>query len=120
MVNFTDFTWSPSFNHKVAKAQLPQLRLVLNCDVLQTLAATKQPNQIFIGFSLQTTLTDLTTARHKLQRKRLDMIVINEPQSVGTSTTRVVVVTPNQVHYLPQQSKLTTAHAIVRLITNIN
>jgi len=58
------------------------LRLQPTPDIAKTLCADKVPEQIAIGFALQTTDGE-TNARHKLESKNLDGIVLNTPATLG-------------------------------------
>jgi len=51
-------------------------------DVLRTLALLKQPHQTWVGFALETN-NEMAHAQDKLQRKNLDMIVLNSLQDPG-------------------------------------
>jgi phosphopantothenoylcysteine decarboxylase/phosphopantothenate--cysteine ligase len=58
------------------------LRLQPTRDIAKTLCAGKPPNQIAIGFALQTTDGEVN-ARRKLESKNLDGIVLNSPSTLG-------------------------------------
>jgi len=58
------------------------LRLRPTPDIAKTLCASKAPNQIAIGFALQTTDGE-ANARRKLETKNLDGIVLNTPATLG-------------------------------------
>jgi phosphopantothenoylcysteine decarboxylase/phosphopantothenate--cysteine ligase len=68
--------------------------LVRNPDILKTLSAQKQ-KQIMVGFALETD-QELEHAKGKLQRKDLDLIVLNSLQDdgagFGTSTNKVTLI----------------------------
>ncbi|MCF7817609.1 MAG: phosphopantothenoylcysteine decarboxylase [Kiritimatiellales bacterium] len=51
-------------------------------DIAKTLCADKRPDQIAIGFALQTADGE-TNARRKLAEKKLDGIVLNTPATLG-------------------------------------
>lgn len=54
-------------------------------DIAKTLCASKRPDQIAIGFALQTSEGE-ANARRKLQGKNLDGIVLNTPATLGAAT----------------------------------
>jgi phosphopantothenoylcysteine decarboxylase/phosphopantothenate--cysteine ligase len=53
------------------------LELVPTVDVLKTLAATKRPGQVVVGFAAETTDVE-AYARRKLGEKQLDWIAAND------------------------------------------
>ncbi|MEM1329720.1 MAG: phosphopantothenoylcysteine decarboxylase [Planctomycetota bacterium] len=53
------------------------LKLEPTPDVLAGVAASKRPDQTFVGFALEPRSEMLTSARRKLDRKRVDLIVAN-------------------------------------------
>lgn len=61
------------------------LRLRPTADIAKTLSSIKRGNQITIGFALQTSDGE-KNARGKLERKRLDGIVLNTPATLGSTT----------------------------------
>ena len=46
-------------------------------DILAGLAANRQPNQLIVGFAAEDS-EDITRARQKLERKGVDLIVLND------------------------------------------
>lgn len=64
--------------HKGKKLASPvTLELVPTVDVLKTLAATKRPGQVVVGFAAETTDVE-SSARRKLVEKQLDWIAAND------------------------------------------
>ena len=61
------------------------LRLKPTADIAKTLCAAKRPEQVAIGFALQTTNGE-EYARKKLSGKNLDGIVLNTPATLGAAT----------------------------------
>lgn len=90
--------------------ETPRLRLVKNPDIARTLGQQKRPGQLLIGFALETD-HEQQNARLKLQRKNLDMIVMNSLRDpgagFGTDTNKVTVyfVDKEEPAQLPLQSK---------------
>ena len=70
------------------------IRLVKNPDIARTLGQAKRPGQILVGFALETDNGD-ANAREKLERKNLDMIVLNslsdKGAGFGTDTNKITV-----------------------------
>jgi len=67
---------------KLAKGALRKLDLVPTPDIL-ALAAEKKGNRCHIGFALEDAEDAHKKAREKLQKKKLDYIVLNSPESLG-------------------------------------
>lgn len=63
-------------------------------DILKTLGDTKRPEQVLVGFALETD-DELENARRKLEEKNLDWIVVNNPTEegagFGSSTNQVIL-----------------------------
>ena len=91
-------------------------------DILQHLGDTKRPDQVLVGFSMET--QDLiANSRSKLQRKHADMICANSISSEGTGfgvdTNRVTLITANDIRELPLCSKEETAMHILDAINHL-
>jgi phosphopantothenoylcysteine decarboxylase / phosphopantothenate---cysteine ligase len=56
----------------------PSLELEPTTDVLGTLSARRRPGQVLVGFAAETGDGALAYGREKLERKRLDAIVVND------------------------------------------
>ena len=67
---------------KREKSSLPSLSLIENPDIAAALGRTKRPDQILVGFALETNNAE-QNALGKMSRKNLDMIILN---TVGAST----------------------------------
>lgn len=81
-----DYTPAEKHNEKMAKSNAAMALLLRpTADIAGTLCAKKQPEQIAIGFALQTSEGE-HNARRKLQKKNLDGIVLNTPSSLGSSS----------------------------------
>jgi phosphopantothenoylcysteine decarboxylase/phosphopantothenate--cysteine ligase len=67
-------------------------------DIAATLGGMKQPHQRLIGFALETE-SELEHAKGKLERKNLDMIVLNSLRDPGagfaTDTNKITLIWPN-------------------------
>lgn len=72
----------------------PALELVANPDIAATLGAEKRPGQILVGFALETD-NGPANALGKMERKNLDMVVLNSLADKGagfaTDTNRVAI-----------------------------
>jgi phosphopantothenoylcysteine decarboxylase / phosphopantothenate---cysteine ligase len=100
-----------------------QLTLVKNPDILAHLGSIKTPDQVLVGFALETT-NELEHARKKLEKKNADMIVLNslreEGAGFGHDTNKVDILHKDgQVTALPLQSKTGIAKSIVDCILSL-
>lgn len=78
-----DYAPAEKLSEKMAKSTDEfSLRLRPTRDIAKTLCAGKPPNQVAIGFALQTTDGE-ANARRKLENKNLDGIVLNSPATLG-------------------------------------
>lgn len=72
-----------------------EIRLVQNPDILATLGKHKREGQLLVGFALETA-NEMAYAQEKLQRKGLDMIVLNSLRDkgagFGTDTNKVTII----------------------------
>lgn len=74
--------------------QPPQLELKANPDIAATLGRMKRPGQLLVGFALETDHEAINAAA-KLERKNLDMVVMNSLRDpgagFGTDTNKVEI-----------------------------
>lgn len=79
---------------KRERDEVPVITLVKNPDIAATLGARKHEGQILVGFALETD-HELDNAAGKMQRKNLDMIVLNslrdQGAGFGTDTNKVTI-----------------------------
>jgi len=70
--------------HKIKKtaAENPAIALVKNPDIAATLGEQKQPGQLVVGFALETK-NEEAHARSKMERKNMDLIVLNSLRDEG-------------------------------------
>jgi phosphopantothenoylcysteine decarboxylase / phosphopantothenate---cysteine ligase len=96
--------------------------LVQNPDIAATLGAQKQPNQVLIGFALETN-DELTHARRKLETKRFDLVVLNSLRDAGAGfghdTNVVTLITATEQIALPQLPKTEVAQKILDQIGHL-
>lgn len=67
---------------KLDSARPPQIELVENPDILKYCGHHKQPNQVVIGFALETN-NEKQHALEKMDRKQANMIVLNSLRDAG-------------------------------------
>ena len=109
---------------KLPKSQLPtSLPLASVPDIVAELATQKQPGQRLIGFAAQS--SDIVTpALEKLHRKKLDAIVANPIDQLGsgfgTETNQAVVLTADgRQQSIAPCTKLEMAHQLFDLIRTL-
>lgn len=79
------------------------LRLVKTRDVLKSLGEARAPHQFLVGFALETD-NELENARGKLERKKLDLLVLNSLRDAGAGFG----VDTNKIHILGPDNKMTS------------
>ncbi len=67
------------------------LKLEATPDLLAEVGTRKSPGQVLVGFALEPAARLESSAREKLERKRLDMIVANELQTMDAATIEASV-----------------------------
>lgn len=108
---------------KREKDDLPEIRLVKNPDIAAMVGARKRNDQVLVGFALETD-NALNNAMEKLQRKNLDMIVLNSLESGKTGfcvdTNKVTIVKRSgETLDFPLKSKAEVAHDIADEVKKI-
>ena len=104
-------------------SEVPVIRLFKNPDIAATLGAVKRAGQMLVGFALETD-NGRANAVEKLERKNLDMIVLNSAVTpgtgFGTDTNAVTVIergNENNPVELSLKSKEEIAGEIVDIIS---
>ena len=96
--------------------RIPNIELVENPDILKWFGANRKKGQYLVGFALETN-NELLNARNKLERKGVDMIVLNslkdEGAGFGHDTNKVTLVSKNENMPLPLATKKQVAEAIL-------
>jgi phosphopantothenoylcysteine decarboxylase/phosphopantothenate--cysteine ligase len=108
---------SPAQEKMKKSAVLPLLELEPTEDILAWMGANKRKGQLLVGFALETT-DERTHAQGKLERKNLDLIVLNslkdEGAGFGHDTNRVTLIGRDKnAAELPLMSKADTARHIL-------
>lgn len=74
--------------------KLPEMKLACNPDIAATLGKMKKPGQLLVGFALETD-HESANAAGKMERKNLDMVVMNSLRDAGagfgTDTNKVTI-----------------------------
>jgi len=117
-----DFRPAAYASQKIKKkdgAPPPPIELLVNPDIAAELGERKPAGQVLVAFAAETA-DALANAREKLQRKRADLIVVNE---VGVdkvfgqdANTATVLGADGSVDELPEQSKEDLADAVWDLV----
>lgn len=111
-------------DHKIKREHqdIPTIELIKNPDIAATLGKEKKQTQVLVGFALETD-NEFSNATEKLQRKNLDMIVLNSMRDkgagFGTDTNKVSIFdrSGNRIDF-PLKSKKDVATDIVNEIVS--
>lgn len=101
---------------------IPQIEFVKNPDIAAHLGAMKSKEQYLVGFALETD-NESFNARGKMERKNLDMIVLNSLKDKGagfaTNTNKITIFDAqgNETSF-PLKSKTEVASDILNAIVN--
>jgi phosphopantothenoylcysteine decarboxylase/phosphopantothenate--cysteine ligase len=94
-----------------------ELRLVRTTDVLAALSDRRRPDQLLVGFAAEHGPEAVPNARGKLERKRLDAVVVNDVSQPGIafdSTDNEVVIVMREMEVpVPKASKEQVAREIL-------
>lgn len=100
----------------------PVINLVENPDIARSCGEMKKPDQIFVGFALETD-NEFDHALDKLQSKNLDMIVLNSLRDPGagfrTDTNKVTIFTRRDKLQYELKSKAEVAVDIINCIEEL-
>lgn len=106
---------------KREKDDIPVIELKKNPDIAAALGKIKKSGQMLVGFALETD-NEMANAQSKLERKNLDMIVLNsladKQAGFGVDTNKVTIIEKDgKVHSYEVKPKKEVAADIVDLIT---
>jgi phosphopantothenoylcysteine decarboxylase/phosphopantothenate--cysteine ligase len=89
-------------------------------DVLTELAASRAPGQTLVGFAAETGAGAVAHGREKLERKGLDVVVVNDIGGPGigfdAAENEVTLVTVDGAQRIPRAAKRDVAFAILSLV----
>jgi phosphopantothenoylcysteine decarboxylase/phosphopantothenate--cysteine ligase len=109
----SDWRFARRAPHKLRRgARSVRLTLVPNPDIIKDAASRRRPGQVFVGFALETR-DAARSARRKLARKGLDLVVANGPENLASGRARAALVTREAVRPLAEGPKARVARAIV-------
>ncbi len=119
----TDFTLTAA-SEKIKKvAGLPSLHFELTADIVHDLVAARTASQVVVAFAAETTNV-IENAREKLQRKDVDLLVVNDVSAAGVgfehATNEVVVLDRDGVAQpVSLRSKEAVAMAILARVASL-
>ena len=120
----SDYTIRNYSTHKLKK-EANELNLTLNPtqDILLWLGENKNDKTILIGFALETN-NDIDNAIKKLETKKADIIILNNPLIEGagfeTDTNIIKIIDRNKnITEFPKLTKYELAHKIIDYILNL-
>ncbi len=94
------------------------IELVKNPDILKTMGERKT-KQFLVGFALETQ-NEEENAKGKLQKKNLDMIILNSLRDEGAgfkaATNKIKIITPSSITEFPLKSKGEVAKDILNFV----
>ncbi len=121
-----DFRPKLPAGRKVSKEEgIPELVLEPTPDILAGLAARRGPGQVLVGFAAETHEA-LERGRRKLERKAVDLLVVNDVSATGVGfdhdTNAVVILEAGgNSTEIPLTSKYAVANAVLdRVIAHLN
>jgi phosphopantothenoylcysteine decarboxylase/phosphopantothenate--cysteine ligase len=121
--DFRPAEYAPEKIRKADNGDPPVLRLVTNPDIAAELGERRRDGQILVAFAAETGGRDaaLANAKAKLDRKRADLIVVNEvgvDKVFGRETNAITVIgADGSVTELPEAPKAEIAEAIWDLVS---
>lgn len=112
-----DYRPRTAAEHKLKRGDELRLDLVPNPDLLAEIGAARGgTTPVLVGFALETGDDDAlsASARGKLQRKKVDLVVANAAaESLGRDDNRVLLVTDTETTPLPTLPKEAIAHQLL-------
>jgi phosphopantothenoylcysteine decarboxylase/phosphopantothenate--cysteine ligase len=114
-----DFRPAGPVSHKIKKDQgIPELQLEPTEDVLNLLAERRRRDQVIVGFAAEHGDDAVELGRGKLERKRLDAIVVNDISRAGigfdAEDNEVTILTVDgEQRHVPRSRKEHVARAVL-------
>ena len=121
----SDFRPAAPVEDKISKSGLAGLSVEMEPtpDVLEELAARRRPDQVVVGFAAEHGEVAVERARGKLERKRLDAVVVNDISraDIGfdVAENEVTVVTAAGAEQVPRGSKAEVAAAVLDAVEGL-
>ena len=117
----SDYTPKYILKNKIKKkSQNLNLELIKTKDILHALSKNKTPEQLLVGFALETT-NEIENAKKKLFQKKIDFIVLNSLNDEGSGfendTNKITIIDKNnKLHKFELKSKREVADDIINHI----
>lgn len=96
------------------------IELVKNVDIAATLGQIKKPNQLSVGFALETD-QEIENARAKLVKKNFDLIILNSLNDSGAGfrhdTNKIWIIEKDKITKFELKPKIEVDRDIVRFIS---
>jgi phosphopantothenoylcysteine decarboxylase/phosphopantothenate--cysteine ligase len=115
-----DYRPASAREDKIKKADAGEtlaLELERTEDVLTALAAERRPGQLLVGFAAESGGRAIEYARDKLERKRLDAVVVNDVSAPGIAfdapDNEVTIVTADGEAHVPRATKAAVAAQVL-------
>lgn len=110
-------------NQKIKKDDSKlSIEFIKNPDIAFEFGKIKRPDQISIGFALETQ-NQIENAKSKMIKKNFDMIVLNSPnknEGFGYDTNRITLISKNgTIHEIPLKTKKELANDIIHFASKI-
>jgi phosphopantothenoylcysteine decarboxylase/phosphopantothenate--cysteine ligase len=119
-----DYTPENPATQKIKKSnEKMDLHLIKNPDIAKILGMKKKPNQISVGFALETE-NEIQHAVEKLDKKNLDLVVLNSVNDIGATfghdTNKIYLIDRQRnIQEFPLKSKIEVAEDIVAKICSL-
>jgi phosphopantothenoylcysteine decarboxylase/phosphopantothenate--cysteine ligase len=120
-----DFRPASPVADKILKSSRERLTVEMEptADVLSELAAERRPGQVVVGFAAEHGDGAVERARGKLERKRLDAVVVNDISraDIGfdVAENEVAIVTATGAEAVPRASKAEVAAAVLDVVARL-
>ena len=102
---------------KTEAGEALRLELERTEDILSTLAGQRRPDQLLVGFAAEHGDEAVAHAREKLERKRLDAVVVNDVSAPGIAfdapDNEVTIVTAESDRHVPRATKAEVAASVL-------
>jgi phosphopantothenoylcysteine decarboxylase / phosphopantothenate---cysteine ligase len=115
-----DYRPASARQDKIKKSEAGEtisLELERTEDVLVALAEQRRPDQLLVGFAAESGARAVEYARDKLERKRLDAVVVNDVSSPGIAfdapDNEVTIVTADGEQLVPRATKAAVAAKVL-------
>ncbi len=115
----SDYRPSETSPEKIKKADgPPSIELLPTTDILKGLGEKKE-KRLLVGFALET--SDLIeNAKRKLEEKKLDLVIANEPTAIANEKNRVAIISPHgEVEETEELDKREIAKKIVDRVAEL-